>query len=290
MDPRIKRRLKDARTPSKVAAFGEREILDRLGKIGVHPTREGFCALAQKYTAAWDLSLAWVKDLGRGLRPQDEDFLGLAACELWKRWCPEMPSMEMLDDWMQEGYKAEGRGQEQEQCDLWLRVWDELRSRFTPEMKTLESAEAVFSGTQCLFNWVQDVEMSFYNAALHNPHYAELGIRFIREFLDQFTEESRGILVNMRCASATLHFYRNEKAEGERLFREMIREAPANAQAYTHLSDALAWRGKGDASPVDYDRAIAVLEEALAYPVTDAADYDVRARLEHLCEVKSKET
>jgi len=31
--------------------------------------------------------------------------LSLAACELWKRWCPQRPSVEMLDDAMQEGYR-----------------------------------------------------------------------------------------------------------------------------------------------------------------------------------------
>jgi hypothetical protein len=35
---------------------------------------------------------------------RDDDFLGIAACELWEHYCPERPSVEMLDDWMQEGY------------------------------------------------------------------------------------------------------------------------------------------------------------------------------------------
>jgi hypothetical protein len=43
---------------------------------------------------------------------RDDDFLGVAACGLWEHYCPGRASVEMLDDWMQEGYELSmsGRG------------------------------------------------------------------------------------------------------------------------------------------------------------------------------------
>jgi len=270
-------------TPRKVAKLSSVEIGKRLTQLGIDPSPEKFLPLTKGRTSAWGISDLCLQPLGHELDRDDDDFLGLAACELWKRYCPERPSLEMLDDWMHDGYQLDMKRCTAEACDIWLRVWSVLLPRFTPQMRTLDAATPVFQGTQCLFNWVQDFSMALYNASLRDPRYAEAGICFMREVLDRFPDESDNLRMNFSCDIATLHFRCGQEKEGERLFREIIETRPYDSQGYVKLADELgAFRAAVDTRPVDYDRAIAVLEEALAKPVTDDEDWDLTLRLEDL--------
>lgn len=278
-----RRKLRANWTPKKVAKLSNVEIGKRLTKLGVDPSPEKFLPLTRGRTSAWGISDLWLRQLGHEVNRDDDDFLGLAACELWKRYCPERPSVEMLDDWMQDGYQLDMKGRAVEACDIWLRVWNTLLLRFTPQMRTLDDATPVFQGTQCLSNWVQDFSTALHNASLRDPRFAEAGIGFMREVLDQFPDENDSLRMNFSSDIATLHFRSGHEEEGERLFREIIRDRPHDAQGYVKLADELgAFRAAVDNRPVDYDRAIALLEEALARPVTDADDWDLADRLEDL--------
>ena len=62
----------------------------------------------------------------------------------------------------------------------------------------------------------------------------------------------------------------------------MIEEFPRKSVGYVGLASGWSLRRQGDDRPVDIERAIAILEEALAVPVLDAGDWDVKARLADL--------
>ena len=278
-----RRKLRAKWTPRKVANLSNVEIGKRLTQLGIDPSPEKFLPLTKGRTSAWGISDLWLRQLGPELNRDDDDFLGLAACELWKRYCAERPSVEMLDDWMQDGYQLDMKGCAGEACDIWLRVWNTLLLRFTPQMRTLDDATPVFQGTQCLSNWVQDFSMALHNASLRDPRFAEAGICSMREVLGQFPDENDDLRMNFSCDIATLHFRSGHEEEGERLFREIIRDRPDDAQGYVRLADELgAFRAAADTRPVNCDRAIALLEKALARPVTDADDWDLADRLEDL--------
>ena len=73
-------------------------------------------------------------------------------------------NFEQLDEMMQRGYDFKDEGRLKECCNLWLEVWEHLKKRFTSDMSSIEDAERVFSGTQCLYNWCQDIDMELWNA------------------------------------------------------------------------------------------------------------------------------
>ena len=88
---------------STVAAMSVEEIENRLTIMGARYDRAEFIEGAKTKRSAWEIAEEW----GDGLvafRQSDRDFFGLAACELWRRLCPEPPSFEMIDDWVCEGY------------------------------------------------------------------------------------------------------------------------------------------------------------------------------------------
>jgi hypothetical protein len=256
--------LRDHWTIAKVAAMTTEDIEERLRTYGVAHTRERFLELAREYDYAWSISCDWEHD-PITCQGKEVDFLGLAACELWKRLSPERPSVEMIDDWMQAGYRLDAEGRGVEACDLWWKVWCTLRPRFSPVMKTMEATDQIFSGRQSVFNWTQDFETSLHNVAAREPRFASVGLEYCREWLAQFTDEGSSCQVNFRRAKAHFHFCRGEIAEGEAALLEIVERWPKDPWGHVALADAYSHSFESDPGPPRDDaRAIAYLEQGLA--------------------------
>ena len=267
-------------TPREVAALSTQEIVDRLRKLNVDATRETYLAQAEARTSAWILSEPWREaSRKKPLSLYEDDFLGLAACELWKRYCPERPSIEMLDDEMQAGYRRATEGDAVGACTQWARVWETIRERMRPEMRTIDDAAAVFSGMQALYNWIQDYMLELRTAAVKDRGYADTGVRLCEEVLAQFPDEDELFLINFRGDLGELLCLAGKPERGERVLLELIRDYPDTAAGYARLADLLGYGPTPGSEPIDRQRAVQVLEEALARSVTDAADYDLELRL-----------
>jgi len=270
-------------TPSRVAALETDTIVQRLARLGIVTTLEDFEIFAESFTSAWSVSNLWRAKFSEGRLPRhDDDFLGIAACQLWKRYCPNTPSVEMLDDWMQDGYRSMMGGDAARACDLWSAVWDVVRSRLKPTMRTCDQASSVFDGTQCLFNWIQDYCLELTNAAVAAPRYATDGIRLCEHVLGQFVDESPLFLRGFCTDLGLFHFLAGNIEDGQRVLLGVIRDNPDRAVGYARLADLLAYGPRNGDEPIDPQRARRILEEALSRPVKDAAKYDLETRLQEI--------
>src|SRR6266404_3682444 len=143
---------------STLAAMPTGEIETRLSLIGVlWYDRAEFMELTKTRQSAWAIAEEWGRPLV-GLSLADQDFLGLAACELWRRLSTDHPSLEMLDDWLCEGYAFVAEKKRAEALAAWWRVWETLRPCLAPHMTNLnEAGERLFPHmSQCLSNWGVD--------------------------------------------------------------------------------------------------------------------------------------
>jgi hypothetical protein len=269
-------------TLDRVAALETGEIVGRLAELGANGSREPFLELAAERTSAWTVSDEWLAGIDKPLSRHEQDFVGIAACELWKRFCPERPSLEMLDDWMQDGYDLSETGQGPEACDRWWSVWEVIHSRLTPEMRTCYSASPVFDGTQSIQNWVQDFQMELYNAARVEVRYARMGARLCEQVLARFTGDEGLFIRNFRAELGEFYYMEGRHDGGERVLMDLIRDHPDRAIGYASLANLLAHGACRDDGPIDPQRARALLEEALALPVIDAEDYGLEYRLNEL--------
>ncbi len=272
-------------TITNIADLTTDEICSRLLQLGIDSSKEAFLSLSVDTFSAWDIGKRWMPLLDRSQGTIHDDFVCLSACELWKRYLPERPSMEMLDDWMQEGYDFFEDDPPGKTVELWQRVWDTLRHRFTPLMRNLNDTVSVFNGTQSLFNWHSDFCAALNNAAVKDPSYATLGIRYCREFLAQFPDENELHLKNTRADIGSFLFMLGQRDEGEVVFQELIRDDPDSAQGYVSWSDALCFKNP---SHSDREHALALLEQAQARPVTDAHEWDLDFRIED-CKTQMEE-
>ena len=259
-------------TVSSVRGMTTDELFGVLAEAGVDMDAEGYRTATVDYLSAWELSGHWPAS-----SDEQRELLGLVSCELWLRLQRDPPSLEMLDGWMHEGYAALENNDPDYACQVWIRVWELLLERLPPEVGSLSAADEVFIGISYLRSWMQDVEIQLHNASLHDVDLARRAVELYRQLEERFTEGPE--VRFLRLQRAEFHYMLGEFEEGEALLLRLIHEDPDDADAYAHLSSHLETERHGDEYQ-DQERAIQVLEQALARPVRNAADFDLQSRLE----------
>ena len=257
---------------SSVRGMNTEAIVQELERAGVAIDMSGFADLARGHGSAWALSETF-----EAAPSADPEFVGLATCELWRRLLADRPSLEMLDELMQEGYDAFEERDTQRACETWLRMWDGVLSALPPEVQTLRQADALFPGLNSLGNMRGDFETELHNLALRDQDMARRGLEISERMAARFSADTtnRGL----RRQQAELLFMLGKTREGEALLDQVIADYPDHPGAYASLADHLGHGFPGPGRPVDLPRAIAVLERALARPVDDAEDWDLPERL-----------
>jgi len=127
-----------------------------------------------------------------------------------------------LDHLMQEGYRLIGKDMTIEACDIWLEVWDKLKTRFSPDMTSISDAERIFRGEEFLFNWCQDLEMALGNAAMEDPSFHKKRMAYCSEFCTLFPDSDSLLLFNMKRAVAESHFGMGDPSKGDGAFQKLI--------------------------------------------------------------------
>jgi tetratricopeptide (TPR) repeat protein len=266
-------------TIEEVSSLSTDEILTKLAELGFKVTEKGFCEAVEHFYSAGELAEHWFSINKVIVKGFNEDFPLIAAIVLWERLTPNVMSSEKLNEMMQEGYDLSSEGKNGEGCRVWLEVWEHLKERFTPEMKSISEAEQVFCGEQCLFNWCQDLETELSNAGVKDPIYYEKRIKYCREFCMLLPETDRSIIENMKRAEAETYYYLGKVEEGESAFQELIEEFPDSAWAYIGWGD-MYWLFSESKAERDYDKAESIYRMALERSVE--MKEDVLERLDDL--------
>ncbi len=201
---------------NEVSSFTTGEIIIKLAELGINVSEKSLAEEIKNYYSASDLAKHWWKTNKVIAKGYDQDFPWMAAVVLWERLAPHIINSEKLDNMMQKGYRFCSEGKEEKCCRIWLEVWEHLKKRFTPEMKSINEAGKVFSGLQNLFNWCQDLEMELGNAGLKEPSFYEKRIEYCREFCELFPETDRLIIENMKRAEAESYFALGLIEQGEK--------------------------------------------------------------------------
>ncbi len=166
-------------------------------------------------------------------------------------------------------------------CDVWGRAWDQFLLRLGLGMTTFDKSLPAYDGSFYLKNWTQDYCATLNNAALTDAAAAKVGASFCQGILLQFSDEDSHFLNNFKASLGEFHYLAAEAQEGEKILTDLINDYPQLAIGYAYLADMLGsaqYNPNADA-PFDLDRAINLLEKALAYPVEDARAYDLEERL-----------
>jgi tetratricopeptide (TPR) repeat protein len=252
------------------------KIIEKLEMCGIPFKPDEFLDDVGQCLGAYDIYERWKTRFTLTAQGFDEDFPWMATEVLWERLAPNKVSTEQLDDWMQDGYDLIKNGIESVGCNIWLKVWRELKPRFTKSMRTVEDADSVFQGMQSLFNWCQDVEQELGNAALDDAVFHDHRIRYCREFCE-FFPDSREIVQDMRLAIAESFFLTDRTDESEREFQAVVTDYPKSPWGYIMWGDMYS----GDfGSPLNRPKAEELYRKALG--IDPEEDRTIQERLQAL--------
>ncbi len=190
-------------TLNKVRKMSTSEIIEKLESMHIDFEIERFKKQAQNYISAIQLAEDHYYTQNFQAKGQDEDFIWLAIIELWNRMIPEKWNMEMIDDLTQEGYEDIGKQNYIGGVEKWEKAWNMIISIVPPHIKSVTDADKFISGlTQSIFNWCQDFEMEFANAAVDDNAFHMKRIKYCQDFCRIFPHSDESIIKNMLRAEA----------------------------------------------------------------------------------------
>jgi tetratricopeptide (TPR) repeat protein len=169
-----------------------------------------------------------------------------------------------LNTYIGAGYRLIRHGQTAAGCDQWLLAWEVVKQLTTADIRSTEAFDRQHRRlSEYVSNWCQDFEMELGNAGRDAPLYYEARVRYVREFLALFPDESSLVYLNMRRAEGEALWDLDRRAEAEAVFSALVERLPDEAWGYIGWADRY-WLM--DDSPKEYDTAEAIMLRALERP------------------------
>jgi len=220
------------------------KIIEKLVMLGIPFTQEAFLIDVHNHYGSGDIYMEWEERYTITAKGFDEDFPWMAAEVLWRRLVPDKISTMQLDDWVQDGYdliESAEDGTSVGCCDLWLKVWDILKARFTKDMRKVEDADSVCFQSQYLSNWIQDLDMELSNAAVdtEDKSYYDRRIIFCRECMGFFPDSIQNS-ISMRRGIAEALYMSGRIKEAEQEFQILVSAYPNDPWSYAGWGDMYA--------------------------------------------------
>jgi tetratricopeptide (TPR) repeat protein len=219
-------------------------------------------------------------------RGQESDWIWICVATLWRRWFPEQPSFEVLDDRMQNGYELLKTSGAVAACRIWLEAWnDVLRLLDKAGIQSIEEFDERFRGTQPLFNWIQDLESELWNAGLDDRQFLSARIAMCEEAMRRFPSDDGLMVENRRRAVAESYFELDETDKAKALYREWLDADPCWGWGWIGWSDCYRFTRT---ERVDLNRCEQILREGFA--IADVRDRaDIADRLADVCEEQGRD-
>lgn len=271
--------------PGEVAELDDLDLQARLQGLGVAASKEAFRQAARAAAdrgepSGWAVAKAWRAGLGsRKLARGERDFLALAACELWRRWFPEVLSTDALEDAVEEGRALLEEEKVEEAFELWHELLDEVLARKPAGARSLADVKAAGDPVY-LSAWLEDWLDAIHERAQEDPEAALEGLDLVEAIREALPEQGgpSGGTTSAARASFLVALGRDREALAE---ARALRDAhPDLGVGYVALADTIV--GTGGRDPACYEQALEVLWAAKSRPVTDAKEWELERRYKEL--------
>jgi tetratricopeptide (TPR) repeat protein len=249
---------------SDARKLSDEELVAKLHSFDVMLDRQSLARHSEEFASAEELSLHLLgdRDAGQDRKEIESDWVWLCLVVLWERWLPDQPSLEMLDDRVQEGYHARGQGDSDCACRIWLEAWRwVLRIMETRQIQSIDEFDERFGGTQCVFNWVQNLESGLGESGLYDAQFLRERIEVCEECIRCLRPTDTLTIGNMRCALAESYFELGEREKADELFQEWLASDPQWGAGWIRWADCYQSASCGSPDP---EKAAAILKKGLS--------------------------
>ena len=259
------------------------ELLAKLRSFGIEIDRASLERKCERALSAQEIAGPLMDQSGHG--SQESDWIWICVATLWRRWFPEQPSFEELDDQMQAGYELLKSSGAVAGCRVWLEAWnDVLHLLDKAGIKSIEEFDDRFRGSESLFNWIQDLEDELWNAGLDDRQFLTARVAVCEEGLQRFRTDDELLTENRRRALAESYYELGETDKAESLYRDWLKLDPRWGWGWIGWSDCYRFTRT---ELRDWGRSEQLLREGLA--VADVRGRsDLVERLADLCEEQGR--
>ena len=242
--------------------LSDEALLARLRELNLVLDREQFIKLSQDFLSAEQMARTLIPEFGLKVEGADEDWVWIAFTCFWERWLPHRPSLEMIDDQMQAGYKLQSHD-ELGACRLWLATWKSIVNIMEARhLRSLGDFDDVFGGTNSLFNWVQDLSRGLHHGAVRDPSLWHERIALCETALNRLAPE--GLLrSNFKNGLAKSYFAAGMPEQSERLYQQWLQADPQWGWGWISWGDCYFHGARREMDPA---RAERIWKEGLAVP------------------------
>jgi hypothetical protein len=184
-DPKLRKEAGPRPLRADARLLTDGELLAKLRSFGLEVDRAWLERKCERALSAQEIAGPLMDQSGH--RGQASDWIWICVATLWRRWFPDQPSFEELDDEMQAGYELLKSSGAVSACRVWLEAWnDVLHLLDKAGIKLIEEFDERFNGTQSLFNWIQDLEGELWNAGLDDRQFLSAGSRCVKRACGAF--------------------------------------------------------------------------------------------------------
>ncbi len=245
-------------------ALSDEALLAKLRTWNLDLDRDPFRARAQRFLSAQEMAEEAYQQAEPRITGMDQDWVWIAFTCLWERWLADRPSLEMIDDQMQQGYQAKARGDAPGACRLWLATWKSIHAILDArQMRSLQEFDARYPLTNFLFNWVQDLSLALDNAGVKDPAFWQERIALLETLLDRL-DLDENLRKNCRSDLADTYDAVGMPDRADALYHQWLHEEPRWGWGWIRWSDLSYHTVQGRAQ--DPARAESILKQGLAIP------------------------
>lgn len=267
---------------SDAKRLSDGELLAKLRSFGVEIDRPSLQRLCDQALSAEEIAGPLLEQSAFKSRGEDlaSDWIWICLASLWQRWFPDKPCFELLDDKMQAGYELLASRNAVAACRTWLEAWSEvLRILDKTGMQSIGEFDDRFRGSQCLYNWIQDLESELWNAGLEDRQFLTARIALCEEGLRRFRSDDDLMTENWRRALAESYYELGETGKAESLYRDWLNTDPCWGWGWIGWSDCYR---STRTELKDLNRSEQILCEGLS--IAEVRDrLDLAERLADLC-------
>jgi tetratricopeptide (TPR) repeat protein len=262
--------------------LGDDELVARLRTFGITIDRPALDRLSDRYLSAGEIADAFLENYSFETEQEENESEWIWICldALWRRWFPDKPSFEALDDKIQEGYEILlFSGERIAACDVWLKAWD-IVTRILDKV-CIDSAEhfdELFLGTNSLSEWVEDLDNELSVAGRQNPRFYASSIAIGEDWPSRFPA-SDSLAELWRTGIAHSYFELGDAAKTDALYGEWLNSNPRWGEGWGASADCYIESGR----PENLEKAERLLRQALSI---NGVGYrlDLADRLAEICE------
>ncbi len=222
---------------TSIQRLGTEELEEKLRPLVVGYDRKRLVEEGVAGESVWFRTAKW-PTIGT-LSPEEAINIRLATCELWKRFCPDKPSLEMVDDWITDGAACHFEDDYEGALQAWYMAIDFLLDRVTPEMKSLREAGEVLLPN--MFKGLSELVLGFGKVATDSsPMKLELAlvsIDLLKRVLATFPNDPDAPIII--CELGDIYYLNGQLVEGDEFYTLQLMNHPGNLQILSRFLDRI---------------------------------------------------